>query len=121
MFVGYGMRMKTQDGFWSYFWAIATGVCSALTFQHVLFVLGFIVTGTFTWLTFRSNDRKNKAIIEESRHRVEEERKRTEILRLSVANGTPPSASQAMTILGKVESSAEPEEVNDGDADISAQ
>lgn len=111
------MRMKAQDGFWSYFWAIATGVCSALTFQHILFALGFIVTAIFTWLTFRSNDQKNRAIIEESRQRVEEERKRTEILRQSVANGTPPSASQAVTMLSKSDSVTDPEGQDNGDAE----
>ncbi|EFL6449042.1 hypothetical protein AAS80_003013 [Escherichia coli] len=44
-----------------------------LTLQDVLFAVGSVVAALFTWLTYRSNNRRNQAIIEE-------ERKRTEII-----------------------------------------
>lgn len=44
-----------------------------LTLQDVLFAAGAVVTALFTWLTYRSNNRRNMALIEE-------ERKRTEII-----------------------------------------
>ena len=45
-----------------------------LTLQDVLFAAGAVVTALFTWLTYRSNNRRNLAAIEE-------EKKRTEIIR----------------------------------------
>lgn len=117
------MRMKTNDGLWTYILSVfssAMGLAGLITFKHVIFAIGFLAPLIISWLTYRSNDRKNKALIEESLLRGEEERKRTEIIRQSVACGTPPSASQAVMMLGKAESKTDPEEVNDGDADISA-
>ncbi|MFI7782642.1 hypothetical protein EN46_01945 [Citrobacter amalonaticus] len=64
------MNRMNHNGFWSYFWSVLSGLCGALTFQHVFFVLGFLVSTLFAWLTFRSNDRKNKAAIEEDRRRT---------------------------------------------------
>lgn len=65
--------MNTSNGFWSYFWSAITAFFTMLTLQGLLFALGAVVTALFTWLTYRSNNKRNMAVIEE-------ERKRTEIM-----------------------------------------
>ncbi|MFE4125366.1 hypothetical protein ACFX4S_09000 [Kosakonia sp. YIM B13605] len=75
-------RMNTNNGFWSYFWSATTGFFTMLTLQDVLFAVGAVVTALFTWLTYRSNNRRNQAIIEE-------ERKRTEIISKAYAKDDP--------------------------------
>ncbi|WP_285130193.1 hypothetical protein [Leclercia adecarboxylata] len=77
--------MNTQNGFWSYFWSAITGFFAMLTLQDVLFALGFLITGIFTWLTYRSNNRRNLTA-------EEEERKRTKI---SVDVPAPPQTALA--------------------------
>ncbi|MGQ6073643.1 hypothetical protein ACUNGP_27805 [Serratia sp. IR-2025] len=55
--------MNNNSGWWSYFWGVVTAVLSAMTLQDFVFAGGVIVTSAFTYLTYRSNDRKNKAAI----------------------------------------------------------
>ncbi|WP_162598306.1 hypothetical protein [Serratia marcescens] len=55
--------MSNSNGWWSYFWGGVTAVLSAMTLQDFAFAGGVIVTSVFTYLTYRSNDRKNKAAI----------------------------------------------------------
>lgn len=88
--------MNTNNGFWSYFWSVLTGVFATLTLQDLLFAVGCLLTGIFTWLTYRSNDRKNKAAIEE-------DRKRTEILKLAVARTRELDISGASKIVQEMD------------------
>jgi uncharacterized membrane protein len=74
-----------------------------LTLQDVLFALGFIITGVFTWLTYRSNDRKNKAAIEE-------DRKRTEILKAAYARGDVSNIPEAAKITKEIDAAIQPQE-----------
>jgi len=62
-----------------------------LTLQDVLFAFGAVVSALFAWLTYRSNDRKNKAAIEE-------DRKRTEILKAAYARGDVSNISEAVKV-----------------------
>ena len=78
------MRMNTNNGFWSYFWSAITGFFTMLTLQDVLFAAGSVVAALFTWLTYRSNNRRNQATIEE-------ERKRTEIMRDAYSLNSKPA------------------------------
>ncbi|MBD9645148.1 hypothetical protein IB231_16110 [Pantoea sp. PNT02] len=96
------VRMNTNNGFWSYFWSVITGICATLTLQDVLFAGGFIVSGFFAWLTYRSNDRKNKAAIEE-------DRKRTEILKLAVASSDAVNIPEAARIVKDIDAAISPE------------
>lgn len=64
------MRMNTNNGFWSYFWTTLTGFFTMLTLQDVLFAGGAVITALFTWLTYRSNNRRNQVAIEEERKRT---------------------------------------------------
>ncbi len=90
------LRMNTNNGFWSYFWSGLTGFFAMLTLQDVLFALGFVITAIFTWLTYRSNDRKNKAAIEE-------DRKRTEILKAAYARGDVTNISEGAKIVKDID------------------
>lgn len=63
------MNDKT-GGWWSYFWGAITGVLSAMTLQDLAFAGGVVVTAIFTYLTYRSNDKKNKAAIEADKERT---------------------------------------------------
>ncbi|EIH0466444.1 hypothetical protein DDM29_000114 [Escherichia coli] len=96
-------RMNTSNGYWSYFWSGVTGFFAMLTLQDVLFALGFIITGVFTWLTYRSNDRKNKAAIEE-------DRKRTEILKAAYARGDVSNIPEAAKITKEIDAAIQPQE-----------
>ena len=96
-------RMNTSNGYWSYFWSGVTGFFAMLTLQDVLFALGFIITGIFTWLTYRSNDRKNKAAIEE-------DRKRTEILKAAYARGDVSNIPEAAKITKEIDAAIQPQE-----------
>lgn len=84
------MRMNTNNGFWSYFWTTLTGFFTMLTLQDVLFAGGAVVTALFTWLTYRSNNRRNAAVIEE-------ERKRTEIIKAAYELGDPKQGKHALS------------------------
>jgi len=90
------LRMNTSNGFWSYFWSGLTGFFAMLTLQDVLFALGFAITAIFTWLTYRSNDRKNKAAIEE-------DRKRTDILKAAYARGDVSNITEGAKIVQSIE------------------
>lgn len=68
-----------------------------LTLQDVLFALGFAITATFTWLTYRSNNRKNQAA-------MEEDRKRTEILKAAYARGDVTNIAEASRIVKSIDS-----------------
>ncbi len=81
-------RMNTNNGFWSYFWTSLTGFFTMLTLQDVLFAGGAVVTALFTWLTYRSNNRRNNAVIDE-------ERKRTEIIKAAYEIGDPKQGKPA--------------------------
>lgn len=96
-------RMNTSNGFWSYFWSGVTGFFAMLTLQDVLFALGFVITGVFTYLTYRSNDRKNKAAIEE-------DRKRTEILKAAYARGDVSNISEAVKVTKEIDAAIQPQE-----------
>lgn len=67
-----------------------------LTLQDVLFALGFAITATFTWLTYRSNNRKNQAAIEE-------DRKRTDILKAAYARGDVTNIAEANKIVRSID------------------
>lgn len=95
------LRMNTNNGFWSYFWSGLTGFFAMLTLQDVLFALGFVITAIFTWLTYRSNDRKNKAAIEE-------DRKRTEILKAAYARGDVTNISDGAKIVKDIDQELSP-------------
>ena len=96
-------RMNTSNGFWSYFWSGVTGFFAMLTLQDVLFALGFVITGVFTYLTYRSNDRKNKAAIEE-------DRKRTEILKAAYARGDVSNIPEAVKVTKEIDVAIQPQE-----------
>ncbi|WJZ70059.1 hypothetical protein [Pantoea phage PA-1] len=68
-----------------------------LTLQDVLFALGFAITATFTWLTYRSNNRKNQAAIDE-------DRKRTEILMAAYHRGDVNNIAEASRIVKSLDS-----------------
>ncbi|AER33614.1 hypothetical protein [Pantoea ananatis] len=89
-------RMNTQNGFWPYLWSGMTGFFAMLTLQDVLFALGFAITATFTWLTYRSNNRKNQAAIEE-------DRKRTDILKAAYARGDVTNIAEANKIVRSID------------------
>ncbi len=72
-----------------------------LTLQDVLFALGFAITAIFTWLTYRSNDRKNKAAIEE-------DRKRTDILKAAYARGDVSNITEAAKIVESIDAELQP-------------
>ncbi|EPS2708683.1 hypothetical protein ACTEV4_002611 [Cronobacter turicensis] len=72
-----------------------------LTLQDVLFALGFVITAIFTWQTYRSNDRKNKAAIEE-------DRKRTEILKAAYARGDVTNISEDAKIVKDIDQELSP-------------
>lgn len=103
------LRMNTSNGFWPYVWSGITGFLTMLTLQDVLFALGAVVTALFTWLTYRSNNRRNQAQIEESRQRTEEERKRTEILKTAYARGDVSEIKQAAQVLDDIETVLQPQ------------
>lgn len=88
------MRMNNSNGFWSYFWSAITGFFTMLTLQDVLFAIGSVVVALFTWLTYRSNNRRNLAVIEE-------ERKRTEIYARahSRSDDTPPKLTDIAGVM----------------------
>lgn len=89
------MRMNNSNGFWSYFWSAITGFFTMLTLQDVLFAIGSVVAALFTWLTYRSNNRRNLAVIEE-------ERKRTEIISKAYAkpdSNPPPKMTDIAGVL----------------------
>jgi len=52
-----------NNGGWSYFWSWVTGALATLSLQDIVFAGGAAVTAIFTYLTYRSNDRRNKASI----------------------------------------------------------
>ena len=87
------MRMNNSNGFWSYFWSAITGFFTMLTLQDVLFALGSVVAALFTWLTYRSNNRRNLAV-------VEEEKKRTEILNRAYSRPDHPGSAKMTDIAG---------------------
>ncbi|EIH9537410.1 hypothetical protein [Escherichia coli] len=97
------LRMNTQNGFWSYFWSAITGFFAMLTLQDVLFALGAIVTALFTWLTYRSNNKRNLAVIAE-------ERKRTDILKTAYARGDVNSIPEAAKIVQDINAVMQPQE-----------
>lgn len=97
------LRMNTSNGFWSYFWSAITGFFAMLTLQDVLFAAGAVVTAYFTWLTYRSNNRRNKTI-------EEEERKRTAILQAAHARGDVSEIQQAAKALNDIESVMQPQQ-----------
>lgn len=101
--------MNTSNGFWSYFWSGLTGFFAMLTLQDVLFALGFAITATFTWLTYRSNDRKNKAAIEE-------DRKRTDILKAAYARGDVSNIPEAVKIVESIDSQLQPQDPLNGNS-----
>jgi len=96
-------RMNTNNGFWSYFWSSITGFLTMLTLQDVLFAFGAVVSALFAWLTYRSNDRKNKAAIEE-------DRKRTEILKAAYARGDVSNISEAVKVTKEIDAAIQPQE-----------
>lgn len=96
-------RMNTSNGFWSYFWSAITGFLSMLTLQDTLFALGAVVTALFTWLTYRSNNRRNLAVIEE-------ERKRTDILKTAYARGGVNSIPEAAKIVQDIDAVMQPQD-----------
>lgn len=96
-------RMNTQNGFTSYFWSSITGFMAMLTLQDVLFAFGAVVSALFAWLTYRSNDRKNKAAIEE-------DRKRTEILKTAYARGDVSNISEAVKVTKEIDAAIQPQE-----------
>lgn len=98
-------RMNQNNGLWSYFWSVVTGVLATLTLQDVLFAAGFVVSGYFAWRTFRSNDRRNKAAIEE-------DRKRTEILKLAVASSDSVNIPEAARIVKDIDAALEPSDIS---------
>lgn len=102
-------RMNTSNGFWSYFWSGLTGFFAMLTLQDVLFALGFAITATFTWLTYRSNDRKNKAAIEE-------DRKRTDILKAAYARGDVANITEAAAIVKSIDAELNPQDSMNGNS-----
>lgn len=55
----------------SYFWGWLTGVLAALSLQDIIFAAGAVFTAIFTVYTYRSNDRKNKALASEARRQTE--------------------------------------------------
>ena len=95
------IRMNTQNGFWSYFWSTITGFLTMLTLQDVLFAAGAVVSALFAWLTYRSNDRKNKAAIEE-------DRKRTEILKAAYARGDVSNIAEAAKVAKEIDAAIHP-------------
>ncbi|WP_227136718.1 SHOCT domain-containing protein [Kosakonia radicincitans] len=95
------IRMNTQNGFWSYFWSTITGFLTMLTLQDVLFATGAVVSALFAWLTYRSNDRKNKAAIEE-------DRKRTEILKAAYARGDVSNIAEAAKVAKEIDAAIQP-------------
>ncbi len=97
------LRMNTNNGFWPYLWSGITGIFAMLTLQDVLFVLGSIVTAVFAWLTYRSNDRRNRAA-------TEEQRKRTDILKAAYARGDVNSIPEAVKIVDDIESVMQPQQ-----------
>lgn len=90
------LRMNTNNGFWSYLWSAITGFLTMLTLQDVLFAFGAVVSALFAWLTYRSNDRKNKAAIEE-------DRKRTDILKAAYARGDVTNISEGAKIVKDID------------------
>lgn len=65
------MKMGTgNNSWWSYFWGWVTALLSAMTLQDFAFAGGVVVTATFTYLTYRSNDRRNKATIAAEQERT---------------------------------------------------
>lgn len=64
------MMNTNSSGWWSYFWGTITGLLSAMTLQDVAFAGGVVVTAMFTYLTYRSNDRKNKVAIAAEQERT---------------------------------------------------
>jgi len=96
-------RMNTNNGFWSYFWSSITGFLTMLTLQDVLFAFGAVVSALFAWLTYRSNDRKNKA-------ETEENRKRTEILKAAYARGDVNSIPEAAKIVQDIDAVMQPQD-----------
>lgn len=74
-----------------------------LTLQDALFAAGGVVTAYFTWLTYRSNNRRNKTI-------EEEERKRTAILQAAYARGDVSEIKQAAEALNDIESVMQPQQ-----------
>ncbi|MGX7395725.1 hypothetical protein ACWOQQ_00170 [Enterobacter sp. ESY66] len=102
-------RMNTQNGFWSYFWSTITGFMTMLTLQDVLFAFGALVSALFAWLTYRSNDRKNKAAIEE-------DRKRTEIIKAAYARGDIANIKEAAKIYESVEEQLQPGKKSNGNS-----
>lgn len=101
--------MNTQNGFWSYFWSSITGFMTMLTLQDVLFAFGAVVSALFAWLTYRSNDRKNKAAIEE-------DRKRTDILKAAYARGDVSNITEGAKIVRSIESELQPQGSFNGDS-----
>ncbi|MCI1672335.1 hypothetical protein RQL81_19245 [Citrobacter braakii] len=93
--------MNTNNGFWSYFWSSITGFLTMLTLQDVLFAFGAVVSALFAWLTYRSNDRKNKAAIEE-------DRKRTEILKAAYASGDVSNIPEAAKVTKEIDAAIQP-------------
>ncbi|MDK9365349.1 MULTISPECIES: SHOCT domain-containing protein [Lelliottia] len=100
-------RMNTQNGFWSYFWSSITGFMTMLTLQDVLFAFGAVVSALFAWLTYRSNDRKNKAAIEE-------DRKRTDILKAAYARGDVSNITEGAKIVRDIETELQPQDSING-------
>ncbi|EKY1941923.1 hypothetical protein RA231_000293 [Cronobacter turicensis] len=72
-----------------------------LTLQDVLFAFGAVVSALFAWLTYRSNDRKNKAAIEE-------DRKRTDILKAAYARGDVTNISEGAKIVKDIDQELSP-------------
>lgn len=101
--------MNTQNGFWSYFWSTITGFLTMLTLQDVLFASGAVVSALFAWLTYRSNDRKNKAAIEEYR-------KRTDILKAEYARGDVSNIPEAVKIVESIDAQLQPQDSSNGDS-----
>lgn len=101
--------MNTQNGFWSYFWSTITGFLTMLTLQDVLFASGAVVSALFAWLTYRSNDRKNKAAIEE-------DRKRTDILKAAYARGDVSNIPEAVKIVESIDAQLQPQDSSNGDS-----
>ncbi|HBC5209728.1 MULTISPECIES: hypothetical protein [Serratia] len=65
------MKMGTgNNSWWSYVWGVITALLSAMTLQDFAFAGGVVVTATFTYLTYRSNDRRNKAAIAAEQERT---------------------------------------------------
>lgn len=102
-------RMNTQNGFWSYFWSSITGFMTMLTLQDVLFAFGAVVSALFAWLTYRSNDRKNKAAIEE-------DRKRTDILKAAYARGDVANITEAAAIVKSIDAELQPQDSTNGNS-----